>query len=292
MTSSLLTATGDPSPPEASLKLIFIHHSCGESWLADHAGGLGIALRDNGYFVSDTKYGWGPVCENCWGAIGDCTDILHWDNWFDVDGDAAVFQQLLNEYGQQCDYSRRDDRQPTSENDIILFKSCYPNSNLAGRPDDAASPGRTLTVGSAKAVYTGLLDQFSMQLDKLFVAITAPPATQGDSWENPENARAFNNWLVHDWLADYPRANVAVFDFYNVLTSNGGNGLTNGSGQETGNQHRWWSDGIQHIQTVDSDLSAFSDGNSHPTSAGNRKATEQFIPLLNVFVNRWLEESQ
>jgi hypothetical protein len=286
-------AADDPSPPSVSLKLIFIHHSVGENWLADNHGSLGIALRDNGYFVSDTNYGWGPVCddcENCWGAIGDCTDILHWDNWFDVDEDGPVFQALLNEYGQHSEYTRPSDPQPASENDIVLFKSCYPNSNLSGRPDDAVSPSRELTVGSAKAIYVGLLDQFAMRLDKLFVAITAPPVTQGECWEDPENARAFNNWLVHDWLVDHPYANVAVFDFYNVLTSNGGNASTNDSGQETGNHHRWWDGDVQHIQTVDSNLAAYPDGDSHPTPAGNRKATAEFVPLLNVFVNRWLGE--
>ena len=29
--------------------LILIHHSCGENWLADGNGGLGLALRDNNY---------------------------------------------------------------------------------------------------------------------------------------------------------------------------------------------------------------------------------------------------
>jgi hypothetical protein len=35
------------------------------------------------------------------------------------------------------------------------------------------------------------------------------------------NARAFNNWLVSEWLANYTYSNVFVFDFYNVLTTNG-----------------------------------------------------------------------
>ena len=60
----------DPSPPSEVVKLIFIHHSCGENWLADGDGGLGIALRDSSYFVSDTNYGWGP------GSIGDNTGDL------------------------------------------------------------------------------------------------------------------------------------------------------------------------------------------------------------------------
>ena len=50
----------NPNPPSAPVRLIFIHHSSGENWLADDNGGLGIALRDNNYVVSDTNYGWGP----------------------------------------------------------------------------------------------------------------------------------------------------------------------------------------------------------------------------------------
>jgi len=50
----------NPNPPNSPVKLIFIHHSTGENWLADDDGGLGIALRNNHYFVSDTNYGWGP----------------------------------------------------------------------------------------------------------------------------------------------------------------------------------------------------------------------------------------
>ena len=57
------------NPPAEPVKLIFIHHSSGENWLTDGHGGLGLALRDNNYFVSDTNYGWGPD------AIGDTTDI-------------------------------------------------------------------------------------------------------------------------------------------------------------------------------------------------------------------------
>jgi hypothetical protein len=46
------------NPPANPVRLIFIHHSTGENWLSDSNGGLGIALRDNNYFVSDTNYDW------------------------------------------------------------------------------------------------------------------------------------------------------------------------------------------------------------------------------------------
>jgi hypothetical protein len=60
----------NPNPPNYPARLIFIHHSTGENWLSDENGGLGIALRDNNYYVSDTNYGWGP------NQIGDYTPEL------------------------------------------------------------------------------------------------------------------------------------------------------------------------------------------------------------------------
>ena len=71
-------------------------------------------------------------------------------------------------------------------------------------------------------------------------------------------ARAFNNWLVNDWLArPISYNNVFVFDFYNVLTTNGGNRNTNDLGQETGNHHRWWNNAIQHKTDGGSNVSAY-----------------------------------
>ncbi|MCA9972004.1 MAG: hypothetical protein KC425_17390 [Anaerolineales bacterium] len=99
----------------------------------------------------------------------------------------------------------------------VLFKSCFPNSDLYGRPDDAPTPGYDFTVGNARWVYNEILQYFATRPDKLFVVITAPPLSAPAI---PENARAFNQWLVHDWLREnaYPYDNVAVFDFFNVLT--------------------------------------------------------------------------
>ncbi len=104
------------------------------------------------------------------------------------------------------------------------------------------------------------------------------------------NARAFNNWLVNEWLAGYPYKNVAVFDFYNVLTSNGGDADTNDAGWEAGNHHRWWHGAIQHIQTVDYNMAAYPSGDDHPSQAGNQKATSEFLNLLNVAYNNWKGE--
>ena len=51
--SATVVPQAGPPPPAQPIKLIFIHHSCGRNWLSDDNGALGIALRDNNYFVSD-----------------------------------------------------------------------------------------------------------------------------------------------------------------------------------------------------------------------------------------------
>jgi hypothetical protein len=289
------TGSDDPSAPAAPVKLVFVHHSTGGNWLADPdgnslGGDLGQALMDNNYYASATNYGWGP------GAVGDRTDIPNWPEWFTGAESETILAALYAETGQNeggFGAWPRLATDPGGENEIILFKSCFPNSDLYGSPTDPpdAEPGADLTVGNAKAVYIDILTYFETRQDKLFVVVTAPPLQEGDTApERAANARALNEWLRSEWLADYPYRNVAVFDFYNVLTSNGGDADTSDAGSSSGNHHRWWSGAEQHLQTVDSDFLAYPSGDSHPSRAGNEKATAEFVPLLNVFYHRWQAE--
>ena len=291
---SLSSQAYNPNPPPSPVKLIFIHHSCGENWLSDSDGRLGRFLRDNNYFVSDTNYGWGPD------SIGDLTDIGHWWTWFQGPNSATYLNALYNESGQHSAYSRRQ-TDPGGENVIILFKSCYPNSFLGGNPNDLPTTGNNPLRGQdcysnhhkvahAKGIYKDLLNYFATRQDKLFVVITAPPQVVGDTdTSHAANARAFNNWLVNNWLENYSHNNVAVFDFYNVLTSNGGDAWTNDSGQAAGNHHRYWNSDVQHKKDVNSNVSAYPSAadDSHPTYAGNQKATDEFVELLNIFYHCW-----
>ena len=282
----------NPTPPSQPVRLIFVHHSVGGNWLADDNGGLGIALRDNNYFVSDTSYGWGP------NLIGDRTDIGDWYEWFcDPQRSPTYLEALFKEDKQVARYTRQQ-TPPPGENEVILFKSCFPNSTLRGDPNAPVPPiernpirgeravtipadpknvkkylvyqaksaikamlGRNrneaaYTVANAKGIYIELLKYFQQRPDKLFVAVTAPPLLYSPVGSN---ARAFNQWLAHDWLANYPLKNVAVFDLYNVLTSNGGA----------------------------SDVLAYPTIDDHPNKAGNQKATAEFVPLLNAYYQRW-----
>ncbi|HEY88414.1 MAG TPA: hypothetical protein G4N98_01590 [Thermoflexia bacterium] len=308
----------DSSPPSETAKLIFIHHSCGGNWLAnvdadnEQAGGLGAALMSNNYFVSATNYGWGP------GAIGDRTAIPNWPEWFTDTTMNAVYAETGQNIGDFGAWSRLA-TDPGGENEIIMFKSCYPNSDLYGNPGDPPldEPNDQYTVANAKAVYNELLTYFETRLDKLFVVITAPPMAEVSyvindvstpAADRAANARAFNAWLVNDWLDGYAHDNVALFDFYNVLTSNGSLSRVDDTStreephdydlRPDGNHHYWNGSEIVHSQTVANNFSAypyFSEdpatpdpwSDDHPTGPGNIKATAEFVPLLNVFYHRW-----
>jgi hypothetical protein len=284
----------DPNPPASPTKMIFIHHSSGENWLNDENGGLAFALMQNNYFVSDTNYGWGP------NTIGDRTDIGNWWEWFVGPDRDNYMQAVFNESGQNSSYTRLAN-DPGGENSIVMFKSCFPNSAISGNPDEPATVGENPlrgesvgseyhTVGNIKGIYNDLLGYFQTKPDRLFILITAPPLGKFET-DNTQaaNARAVNRWLVEEWLQGYPLKNVAVFDFYNVLTSNGRNVNTNDAGSEKGNHHRYWNGEIQYITTNGSNFSAYAEnGDSHPTAAGNQKATQEFLELLNIYYHWWI----
>jgi len=255
----------NPNPPQEIVKLIFIHHSTGENWLTDGYGDLGQTLDRNNYFVSDTNYGWGPD------SIGDRTDIPNWTEWFASAGTPAYMNALFNENQQNSSYTRTLS-DPGGENQIIMFKSCFPNSALEGSPNDPPGDYEELSVSGAKYAYNTILEYFATRPDKLFIVITAPPLSDP---AYAENARAFNQWLVDDWLREnnYTLHNVAVFDFYNILT-----------GPEA--HHRFNNGTIEHV-IGNSNTLYYPSGDDHPSEQGSRKATEEFASLLNVIYHRW-----
>ena len=260
----LLIAAAPHQAPDQPIKLIFIHHSTGENWLMDDYGNLGRRLGENNYFVSDTNYGWGPD------SIGDYTDIPNWTEWFASENTLRYMDALFNESGQNSSYMRTL-ADPGGENQIILFKSCFPNSALEGDLNDPPDPDGWLTLGNAKYTYNTILEYFATRPDKLFIAITAPPLSDSTY---AANARAFNDWLVNDWLADYPLNNVAVFDFHAVLTG-------------PNNRHRLVNGHVEHVTEPGMNTLYYPSDDDHPSERGSQKATGEFVPLLNYYVERW-----
>ena len=310
------TAADDPSPPSSPVKLIFIHHSTGGNWLGDvdeyeqFDGGLGQALMANNYYVSATNYGWSVNGD----AIGDRTDIGHWWDWFRGPNRDQVMNALFNENGQNIGSFlpwTRPASDPGGENEVILFKSCFPNSHISGSPNDPPTTGENpirgvgndlgwggsnYTVGNAKGIYNDILEYFATRTDKLWVLVTPPPITADDMYHSEEhtathaaNARALNDWLVNDWLDGYPHNNVAVFDFYNVLTSNGGDVFTNDFGMAAGNHHRWNGSAIEHVQKRQQQLLRLRRLSRQPPDRRGRSKSDGGVPAAAEYLLQPLE---
>ncbi len=328
-TPLLTTATLDNSPGQGGggvTKLVFIHHSVGGHWLAHDYGGLVSELNRNGFYVNDIAYGWQPAQSATWtgrllglfgasptGAsqIGDRTDIGNFPDWF-IGPDAsmimaAVYREnsetaAFGEHGNAVSAAPLANPGLEIENTVVMIKPCYPNSLYRGggadEPNAIADPPRNFTAGSeqhtvanSKRIYNDILNYFASRPDKFFVLVTAPPRV-----ELPDNgrvARAFSNWLVHDWLQEneYPGNNVMVFDLFNVLTS-GENWQNNDLGASTGNHHRLLDGVAQHQVRDDGNVLIYPrDGNNnHPSPAGLQKATGEFVELFRFNYGRWADD--
>jgi len=303
----------NPHPPAGPVRLSFIHHSTGEDWLKPEGGNLRQVLNENNYYVTDTTYDWGPYDQdvNNGGTIGGHTDIGHWYNWFLGSHRETYLQALYTNAYVSDAIGPNTIADPGGENLIILFKSCFTSAQVIyGEPDDpplpkgqpnplwgkgvcddeACSGDRHYTVSNIKGLYRDLLDYFATRRDKLFILITTPPShDQAVDAELAAKLRAINTWLVYHWLDEYSQKNVAVFDYSNVLTSNGGDPNTNDLGAAGGNHHRFRQGQVEHAINLRNDFLAYpSPGpDNHPTAAGHRKATGEFVDLLNIAVHCW-----
>jgi hypothetical protein len=265
--------------PSRPLHIFFIHHSCGGQLLAragddvgdnciyqshSNGGGLRDLLEGEGYVVHEASYG---------SEQGEHTDLFDWLPKF-----RDLMDKILRSSGPDTYF------EDNTQNSIIAFKSCFPNNLFLSEGTPPGNPfGPELTIANAKASYTALLDIFSKHPDVLFVPITAPPLLGGRSREpiwkhiarmilnkpqvdltnSSRLARKFNNWLKADdgYLKGYPHKNIAVFDYFDILTGYGeSNRLIYPSGPN-------------------------SDDN-HPNKEGNTKAAAEFILFLNGAVHR------
>ena len=297
----------NPNPPPTTVRLVFIHHSVGENLLN---AGLFVQLNANNYYVTDTYYGWPDIRDYKPSSydIGSYTDIGQWYDWFLGPSHITYLADLYDNTFIYEPLGNVMDR-PAGPNTVVLFKSCYPNSGgISGNPNDpprlssfadlnpiwgaSAYDSEAVTVSNIKGLYRDLLSYFATRQDKLFILLTPPPVTSDIHQEfvpgSADRARAINSWLVHHWLDNYPYNNVAVFDFFNVLTSNGGNINTNDLGAVGGNHHRLLAGLVQHVvQTANNYAAYTSDFDSHPTEAGSLKGAGELVPLLNVAYHAW-----
>lgn len=357
--AAALAQSPNTDPPTTPVNLLWIHHSTGANWShrfdwdgsrawndgvqgVDHgeyatrhdtsgAGGNGeIALYNNNYILHHLSYG---------SQLGDSTtytDYRDWyrkfRNWLDKNDSAHYVNSvggadLVHCYSQDTTYASQGTDEFThasvssQTNQVIMFKSCFPNSAVTaadtstGLPaSPTAADARAWVATSAysdwadsgnaggpinyiKAEYLALLDIFgeSRYRDLLFVAWVAPPEISSTD----AGARTLAEWFEHDWLTGYAYNNVLLFNYYNIHTgehTEGGDVLP--AWQEKHNHARYnpFLGRRDYVGPGDPDfvndlrmafpLDGPGGGDSHPSHFAGAVAAKELIPLLNIQWNK------
>jgi len=257
--------------------LVFIHHSCGRNWLNNSLHNALLAKnyideRNDIYYATDVLPDSGRP-DSLGPAPGDRTDMNHWVRWFN--------DYMAGAKSHGC---------ADGTNMIIMFKSCYPASNITSDGSGGDPFTSTKTIANYQAVYRHpsgagntysygeytykpLEDIFAENPQVLFVPVTAPPRhyAPSDATNDTEahRARVFNNWLKNDWLTSYNAANpglnnVAVFDWFDVLAySDSHSTRPNRLRSEYGG----------------------TSGDSHPNSTANATSTALFATNASNFID-------
>ncbi len=291
----LLQPDSDGAAQGAPDDLVFIHHSVGANWLA---GGLDAALLDRPFVDERNDIYYGTTLSPDEGrpaslgdVPGDLTDMHHWILWFN---DYLEGVKMYHSYGSRVDRALDSvglAPETGTFNRIVMFKSCYPNSQLAGEgvePGDPVSAEKTLANyqaifrhpdGPGQSYsrdgysYRPLEDVFAANADVLFVVVTPPPLhyAPADATDDASaaRARAFASWLAEEWLPAYDAAhpgvnNVAVFDLFDVLATA--------------------ADDAEHPNRLQAAYGGHS-GDSHPNAAGNEAATAAFAGGPGSFID-------
>jgi hypothetical protein len=219
-------------------QILFIHHSVGKQWLDE--GGLRAELWQQGLGVHDATYG---------DEIGEYTDMCDW----------------ADKFSNQMDKILKFDYHPDSyfdrpvENDIIIFKSCFPNNQIVGEGNPPGDPNdKSKLTWNYKATMQTLKGIFSRYPKKTFIYVTSPPLVpQATDPDQAKRARDFDNWVKGSFQVEYGQDtglnNFHVFDLFDILADNN-NCLKP--------EYR--------INEID----------SHPKAEGLQKATERFKEFL------------
>jgi hypothetical protein len=242
-------------------RILFLHHSTGEVIL--HAGETPSLLKrkllGNRSFVSrwldkynkenKTNY----VFEN---RYFPKSNLYGWSNYpYDY------YNIWVKHAGDEPYKSEPTLEILTPKYDLIIFKHCYPVSDIAENSDQPNIDSETKTIDNYKLQYEALrLKMAEFPETKFLVWTGAARVETAITREQAERAKQFFDWVKSDWIAN--STNIFIFDFYT---------------QET--------EGLLYLKNEN----AQSPSNSHPGKLFARKAAELFCRRIVEVIeqNNW-----
>ncbi|MFC1525960.1 hypothetical protein ACFL6X_04015 [Candidatus Latescibacterota bacterium] len=184
--------------------ILLLHHSTGgviwkggvAAWLDQYntANGTQYQAVEQAYPKSE-PYGWANYPYD------------YWNIWVQHEGDTPHMEEQTLE--MLC-----------PENEVIIFKHCYPVSNVT---EDTGSPDITSDAKRLENYYLqygALKDKMRQFPDTRFIVWTGAALVEGaTSEDNCRRARQFFEWVRDEW--DEPGDNIFVWDFFELETEGG-----------------------------------------------------------------------
>lgn len=108
----------------------------------------------------------------------------------------------------------------TKDNDLIIFKHCFPVSNIIAGGDSADIDSDIKTLLNYKIQYLALRDKLQEFPETKFIVFTGAALVKSVvTKEEAERANTFFTWVKDEW--DIPDDNIFIWDLYELQTEGG-----------------------------------------------------------------------
>jgi len=105
----------------------------------------------------------------------------------------------------------------TQDYQVIIFKHCYPVSNIINDQDSADINSNLKTISNYKLQYLALRDKLHEFPSTKFILFTGAVQVKANITDDEaERTREFFNWVRKEW--DLPGDNIYLWDLYNLQT--------------------------------------------------------------------------
>jgi hypothetical protein len=194
-----------------TIRIAYLHHSTGgnvwsggvpeffDTYNTDH--GTDYQIGEHNYPDTGGGYPWANYPHD------------YWNLW-------------VNHTGTSQDRGELNLDQLAAQYDVIMFKHCFPVSNIQSDSDcgTASVSSECKSVANYQAQYEALKVRMHGFPNKKFVVWTGAALIQGaTTQEEAGRARDFFNWVKTTW--DVPGDNIFVWDFWSLETTGSGAGL-------------------------------------------------------------------
>jgi hypothetical protein len=191
-----------------SAKVRFLHHSTGDRIMQggvmnvlsqyNSSHGTSYALTEKPYFPKSSPYGWNN------------NPYDYWNMWVKHANDAAYYAK----------YTEPTLEMLTKDYDLIIWKHCYPTSDINPDTGSARLDTDVRTIENYKLQYAALKEKMH-QFPKTRFLVWTPAAlvASATTAEKGERTNVFTKWVIEQW--DEPGDNIFVWDFRTLETGGG-----------------------------------------------------------------------